>query len=553
VVGVQAIVSIKHPVAVNQDIKKLMVAVPEASLLRMMLFRLSEYGYPDFADVATGSNVGVAILAVSADDVQKNNWIPVGFARISEGGKIWDLLEDRHLAHLKHGEWVMFARRYADLVRLESPDAVIGYLEKPQAEDLRIWGRVTPELLAGIRQSVGPKLKANLANLPPERGKAIAAYLGILYSMAPQVHSVELSLSFTDDAIQLAYSAQFLPDSPFGRYLRYKPGPQPAVARLVSANAFLTMEVRQDPSALNEMMGTVLDPLIQVDYPPVSSRLRDLKAAYQGYAAAADGGSASAIELVFPASYGGKAPQTESFTVISGRFTREGARRYFNAFQGLVGKAVKSVLAGFKMSAQSGSAVNFDVNPVFVENAVTVDGIPFDSFTLAGDLNGKEISKVAQYYGVVGGNLVVADGEAALKSRLPALIAGLPLADGIGPPLAGNDQVLAAVSGGKLVALMVAAAKLDPADAELNAEVSNLQAEYAAAGPARWAFAASQAKGTATLTIPYKFVEASVHYGQWLALHRQALSALAPPPPQPPPAQLPPPDDDQPMPVPLSQ
>jgi len=139
-----------------------------------------------------------------------------------------------------------------------------------------------------------------------------------------------------------------------------------------------------------------------------------------------------------------------------------------------------------------------------------------------------------QFVGVVGGNLVIADNEPALRSRLPALIAGLPLADGVGIPLEGDDQILANVSGGKILDLIVGAAKLDPADEDSKAQVKDLAAEFAAAGPIRWTLA-------------------GVHFGQWVATHRQVLAALAPVPAQTPPANVPLPDDDQPMPVPLNQ
>lgn len=551
--GVQAILSLRPPTLVNLDLKKMMVGVPEASLLRMMLFRLSEYGYPDFEDVASGSNAGVVLLSASAEDVKGKKWVPVGFAKIKEGGKIWNLLEARHVAHLKRGDWVMFAKTYADLGKLESPDPVIAYLEQPQAEDIRVWGRVTPELLAGFRESIAPLIKSKLADLPPARATAITGYLGVFYSMAPQIHSLGLSLSLTDNAIRLAYSVQFLPESTIGKYLRYKPGPQPAVARYVSSNAFLSMEARQDPSAFGEMANSVIDSLLQVDYPPVSARLREFKAAYQGYAAAADGGSAAAFDLSLSAPNGSKGLRTESFTVVSGHFTRDVARQYFKGLLGLVGKGLTSTLASFKPAAPADLTVKIKIRHAYVEDAVTVDGIPFDSLAITSDLNGSEISKSVQFVGVVGGNLVIADNEPALRSRLPALIAGLPLADGVGIPLEGDDQILANVSGGKILDLIVGAAKLDPADEDSKAQVKDLAAEFAAAGPIRWTLAGSQAKATATFTIPYKFVEAGVHFGQWVATHRQVLAALAPVPAQTPPANVPLPDDDQPMPVPLNQ
>jgi len=168
-------------------------------------------------------------------------------------------------------------------------------------------------------------------------------------------------------------------------------------------------------------------------------------------------------------------------------------------------------------------------------------------------MNGREVSKKAQYVGVVDGTCVIADSEKALRDHLPALIAKVPLADGIRPPQGADDQALFLVNGGKLVDLFVGFGKIDLTDADAKAAVDGLKADFAAAGPVSIVGSGAQARMTLTLSIPYKFVESSVHFGQWAgaqkvnfaALFAGAGSPIAPPPP---PAV----DPDQPMPVPLN-
>ncbi len=554
--GVQAILSIRHPAQVNEDLKKLMAAVPEASLLRLALFRLSPFGYPGFSEVAPGSNVGAVILRVSAEDYRWKSVGIVGFAKIADGGKLSELIEQGHLAHLKHGDWVMFAKSYADLLRLGPPDGVIAYLEKPQADDVRFWGRVSPELLAGFKGAIARAVKLGLAQQSMERRKAFLGYLGAAYSLASQVHSIGLSLNLTDDALKLVFDFQFLPDSPIGIYLRYTPGPAPAVAQYVSANSLVTFAGRPNVVALAGLANSLMDSVIRVDYPPAAAQLKEFKDAYLACLSASDGGLVGTVDMAPGTQDGRTGPQKETFLVMPSHFTREVARRYTHGIQGAVMKAMLASKMPVAMASPASvqPVVNFDFRYACHQDAATVDGIPFDVSYVSRLENGREISRKAQYVGVVGGDLVMADSEKSLRDHVPALIAKVPLADGIRAPLDGKEQAWVVFNEGKIVDLVVSGARLNMADADAKAAVDSLKAEFVAAGPVTAAGSAGQARMTLTISVPYKSVESGVHFAQWAGAQNINVFALLagaanPAAPAPQPAI----DPDQPMPEPLSQ
>jgi len=522
--GVQAIITMRHPKLVNQDLGKLVAGVPEAALLRMALARFSALGYPEFSDLAPGSNIGVAVLTITADDLRNKSSALVGFARLKEGGKLWRIVAGNHLAHVRAGDWVLIAKDYAVLGRLKDPNPIIAYLEKPQIEDIVLWGRTSPELLSSIKAAFGPDLRAKLEELKPAEAHAAIGYLKALYSMASQLHSAGISLTFADSAIKLVDSAQFLPDSPLGVYLRYKPGPTPGIAQHVSANSVATFVSRRTPKATADLAQALLEPLLAVDYPPAARRLRELRKSYAAFAENSDGGCVGVVDMApgISATNGPKKSAAETFAVISGHFTTETARAYMKGIRDLTEGVLKKIQS--KVAASHG--VNaMDIHFGFTENAVTVSGHAFDAFTTTILVNGREVSEKTQYSGVAEGNLIIADSQEALQAHLPELLSKIPLPDGIAG-LQGDDIAFGSLNGGKFVDAVAVGAKLDLNDEDTKAEIDSLKGDFAAGGPVTFAVAASQARSTVTITVPYKLIETSVHLAEYIRVQKIDLSSM---------------------------
>jgi len=523
--GIQAILSLRHPGLVNQDLEKLMVGVPETGILRMLLSQCAAYGYPDFSDIAAGSNIGVAILGVSAADLKANSVVYVGFAKLKKGGKLWALLNAAHLAAQESGEWVMFAKDPASLAKLKTPETVMAFLEKPQAADIRLWGQTSPELLAGLKERLMLPFDARIASLTQEEQKAAHGYIDALFSMFSQLHSVDISLGFDDAGFKMAESAQFLPETPIGTFLRYRAGPHPDVAGFVSADALGTMIIRQNPKAVSDLSGSIIDTLAAVDYPKVSGPLKELKASYGPMMAASSGGGAATIDLAFGSKNGREQMTPEFFYVLSGQFTREIVRAYAKSTQALT-TDFSSFVAGKIASAPGVAAIAPSFPYTYAEDSLNIDGIPFDCWTLPVVVDGRELSRTTEYFGVADGTFIMASSEAALRKHLPGLMSRTALSDGIRMAEGPGEIARMELNGGKLVDVFAAAAKLDLADPVTKTRIDGLKADYAAGEPASAAVTAGQAKGTVSLSIPYKFIEGSVHLGQYMSAKKVNLFSL---------------------------
>jgi len=524
--GVQAIISLKHPKLVNQDLEKLMAGVPETAMLRTILTQLAPYGYPEFSEVAAGSNIGVAILSPSGAEFKNRSAVLIGFAKLKEGGKLWTLLGQSGLVIQRHGDWILFARAGADIAKLKSPDAVIAYLEKPQAEDLRFWGRASPELFALIRDKVSPGLAAKAASLAPEKRKAAADYLHVLAAMLGQIHDAGIALSFEDAGIRLSYFVQFRPDTPAGILLSYGAGPVPAVAGYISADALGTFVSRNNPKALSNFADSVFDSLIAVDYPPMSERLRKLKTSYEEFMAASDGGGAGTFNLAVVEANGREQLKPRFFYVASGHIGREEAQAYFRQSQTLNNPLAKLL----RLSGGPGAGMApVESHSAYAENALTVADTSFDCLTVSSSMGGVPFSSVTEYIGVIDGNMVVADSAATLKRQLPALRAGITLADAIPVSDAPGEYGRVTLNGSKLVEQFAVAAKLDLNDEDVKAQIASLKAAFAAAGPAVAVMTAGHAQGVLTLSVPYKFISASINLGTYMSAQKfNLLGLLAP-------------------------
>ena len=523
--GVQAILSLRHPALLNQDLEKLMVNVPEAGIIRMALAQAAAYGYPDFPDIAAGSNVGVAILSLSGADLKAKTVVYVGFAKLKKGGGLWSLLNMAHLAAQETGDWVMFAKDQASLAKLKSPGAVMAYLEKPQAEDIRLWGRVSPDLLAGLKGALMPGLDARIASLTQDQRKAAHGYIDALYSWLLQLHSVDVSMGFDDFGFKIAESAQFLPDTPVGTFLRYREGPSPEVAGFVSADSLGTVIFRQNPKAASDLTVAILDSLIAVEYPSGSGPLKEMKASFGTMMAASSGGGAAAFDLAVGKRNGREQVTPEFFYALSGRFTREIVRAYAKSSL-TMSKDFSSLIAGKLASVPGAGGLAPSFPYTYAEDSLNIDGVSFDCLALPVAVNGREISRTTEYFGAVDGNFLMASSESALRKHLPALRAKTALADGIRMAEGPGEIARMNLNGGKLVDVFAEAAGLNPGDPDTKSELAGLKADYAAGEPASAGVTVGQARGSVTLSVPYKFIEASVHFERYMGAKKVNLFSL---------------------------
>jgi hypothetical protein len=524
--GVQAIVSLRHPKLVNDDLGKLMAGVPETALARMMLSQYAAFGYPDFTEITAGSNIGVALLSLSAADLKAKNTVAIGFAKLKEGGKLWGLLVAQGMVMQKHGDWVLIAKDDASLAKLKSPDAVAAYLEQPQAEDLRLWGRLTPEFLAGIKDQVATGIDGDGNTLSAEQKKAAHAYCDVLFTLLGEIHSADISLAFADEGIHLDYGLQALPDTPLGIYLRYKPSPAPAIASYFSGDSLAAMSFHNNPQAVVVLFDSILDPLIAVDYPPAAGPLKDFKTSVDAQMALNSGQGVAAFDLAVGPKDGRDQVQPEFVFVNSGTFTPESVRNYLKSTRAVTDEFTQLMQAQGKKTP--GVNVSTTIAP-YVENAVTIQGCVFDSWTTTVAMNGKTLSTRTDFGGVVDGSLVMASSEDALKARVPALLAKVALPDALPVPAIPGEVGHGQINGGKLVDLMVAAAKLDLTDSDTKAQVDGLKAAYGTDAPVSFSVIFGQAKVSENTVVPYKFIEGTIHLGQYLSARKfNLLSLFAP-------------------------
>jgi hypothetical protein len=353
------------------------------------------------------------------------------------------------------------------------------------------------------------------------------------------VHSVDVSLTFADDGIKLIYGAQFLPETPIGLSLSYKPGLPPTVARYVSADALAAFVGSQNPQACADLVKSILNILTAVDYPPVSNRLKESESAYIAMAAESNGGGVGAFNLNFAQKDGRRQVRPEFFYVLSGHFSKKLAGAYFKNAYALNKKFSDFMLANFK-TGPGGGFSGAVTDSSYAENALVVDGVAFDSVAFTTSVKGDEKSKMTEYIGTAGGNLVIASSETALEEHLPGLIARTVLADGIRMPDAPDEIARLDLNGGKLVEFLADADKLDLTDEDTRAQIDDLKAAFADGGPVSVAITAGQAKGGYTLSIPYKFIAATIHLVEYMKARNLNFATFAPqPPPPPPPPETP--------------
>ena len=517
--GVQAVYMLRHPKLILGDLDKLMTEVPEAALLRMGLAQLTPYGYPEFSELAAGSNIGIALLELAPEDFSAGTPTLVAFAKLKEGGKIWTLLAQRGLVLQRHDEWTWIAQDVSAFAKIKAPAPLIAYIDQPQTEELRGWGRLTPALLGRAKDYVLPLLEAKLAARPAAEQKALLAYVNVLWGYLAQLHSAGGSLDFNDQGVTLVSSAQFLPESPAGTFLRYAPGPAPKIAQSVPGDALMSVAVRQNMTGQIEFVRTVLDSLIAVDYPAGAEPLRTAKASYLAFAGHSDGGAVLTMNMTLPKD--GQAPAIDVLGVQSGHFTEAQVGAFYRDSLALSQKFTNATFAA--LSVMTPNAPLPELHQELTENALTIDGIHFGSIittTKATVASHEQTTTTTQYYGVVGGNLVYAVNEAALREKIPAIAAKRLVSNPVDLMFKDDEVAVMALHGGKMVDMVAGAAQIDLTDADIQAQVTTLKQAYTAGGPVKIIIGASQAQGTVTLSIPYKFIAQSVRLGQFVSAYK---------------------------------
>ena len=537
--GAMAFYSFQHPKLVVQSLDKLAAEIPEAAFLNALLSAQgARLGYPDFTEIAAGTNIGVYQPAMSLDELklkrgQRAFLSQVFFIKLKENGKIWNMLTRQlHLQTRKQGDWTMFAFDTAAFDAVKNPDALIARLSAPQTETLRAWFSLDGDMAAAYQTLLDDALSKALSagTLPDAEKTAFAAYAKILIGeFFASAQSARASLTLGDTSLQITGGIQNKPDSPLGIFARYRSDATPDTARYIANDAILTGVIRITPKAQRDLAEHFADQLLTVDYPPVSEPIAKLKTACDtsGYWKQMDGCVAMSMNMSMDLS-DLQAPKTEgkNFTVTSGKFDT-GTLQIMDESIAIAQKLVSQMMAYAVRHAPAGNLGRDLPEITFpATQPVKIEGVDFSAWTMqirAGSENGaaarpRLLQKQTTYYGVAGGNLVTASNEADLKTRLPALLAKKVLPDNIAAanPLQPYDIASMSLNGGALTDMICATARLDMTDTDAQATIADIKSLYAQSGPARLTMEARQAALEYKADIPYKFIAASVRLGRYI-------------------------------------
>lgn len=523
IAGIQGIYTLRHPKLIFAELDKLMAAVPETAMMRMFFGGLAPYGHPEFSELAAGSNIGIAMLEITPEELAAQKPTLVAFAKLKEGGKIWNALTQSKLALKKDGEWTWIAQDAAAFARVPAPAAVFAHIEQPQNEEVRVWGRVSPALLEAAKASVFEKLTASLEKRPAEERAAFVAYADVLWRYLAQLHSAGGSLDLNDQGISFAYYGQFTPDSATGRYFRYPAGPSPKIAESVPADGLMSWVLRQNMTGQMEFINGVLDALIAVDYPAGKKTLTEAKTGIATFFKGSDGSGVGTISMNFPK--GDEVPEVSMFGVSPGNYNAADVLAGYKTTLDLSKQFTDAMLSGAASLNPNADTAAPTISQELKENAFEIEGTRFGSVVTTVTIKGEDgaedqITKTAQYFGVVGGNFVYGSDEAALRSKLPAIAAKRAVANPVNLTFSDGDVLVMAVHGENIVNMVVAGLSLDTADADVQAQLGSFKEGFAAAGPVKMSVSAQQAKASATFSIPYPFIAQGVRLGQFAAAYR---------------------------------
>ena len=521
--GAMVFASLQHPKLVIQGLNRLIADVPEASYARIMLeSSLDQFGYPEFSEIAAGSNIGLIMPSVPFEQFLEGGSLPVLFIKLKPDGKIWNALTDMAgLSVRQHGEWAMFAPMPGALAAVKNPDAVIARLEKPQAEHLRVWaGGFSAETIASCKSLLNDAIShaINKGSLPDAEKTAFTAYIRLLFDeIFDSVHSAHVSIHLGDTGLQLAYGGQYKPDTPIGTLLRYRSEATPAAAQYIANDALITASTRFVPKAAQDYIEHLTGLLLKVDYPPLSVPLAKLMQDSADYWKQTDGCSAITMdmEMDFENPLVPKI-SSDTFVVDSGKFDQKGlkyttasvefAQQFMSHLMNVAGQSGGPNLPGFSITSKPES--------------LKIEGTSFDEITIAfTGLPDDMPAPPAQtyYFGIAAGNLVLGTSESVLQKRLPVFLAKKPLPNSVAAanPLQPHDILSMSLNGGALVDLVCKTMKIDLADADRKAAFDSVKDTYNQTTPARCIVQVRQAGGSYKVDIPYKFIAASAKLGQY--------------------------------------
>lgn len=527
--GAMFFYSMQHPKLISQGLNSLIAEIPEASYARVLLETYGgRFGYPEFTEIATGSNIGVILPAASLSQMKQGRTPPVVFIKLKEGGKIWNMFTMQlGMRAKKHGEWTMFAPKDEAFATVTNPDAVIARLNVPQPENLRIWARLNGETVDIYKTLLDDVIAEalNKSALPEAEKTAFETYARVLIGeILTATHNGHASVHLANDGLRITCGVQFKPDTPIGTFLRYRSDAKPAVARYVANDSLLSASIRYTPKAGKELSDYITNRLLTVDYPPVSGPLAKLSKDYldANYWEKMDGCGAMTMDMEMDLD-NPKAPKSkaDTFVAYSGKFDAQAMKQMqagFEFAQQLVGHLL--TVARSQNSASSVPRISLSTE----SNAATVEGSSFDAMVINISGAGMDMPSQKTYYGIPGGNLVTASSEEILKKRLPSLLAKKTLPENVGEanPLQPYDIMSMTVSGGAVVDLVCKTSKIDLSDADRQAAFASIKEMYKQTRPARCVVEARQADCTYKVDIPYKFVSASVKLGQYTYAAKRA-------------------------------
>lgn len=519
--GVQAVYTLRHPKLINAEIENLMTAVPEAAMARMFLGQLSAFGYPEFSEFAADTNIGIAMLEMSADDIAANKPVFVAVAKLKEGGKIWNVLKQSGITVEKKGEWVWLSKEAGAIAKVKNPDALIAHISQAQTEEVRLWGRVSPALLTAAKAAFFPQLEAKIASLPATEQKAALAYADVLWGYLAQLHSGGGALDLNERGIGFSYYGQFLPDTATGTLLRYALPASPKITESVPADGLISAVIRQNIPGQITFVNGVIDALLAVDYPAGAETLKAAKTAYIALSEHSDGGSVVSLNMSFPKGPM-QQPEIDMIGVNTGKFTEA---EIFAAYKNTLSLSEKFTGAMLQMTAliTPTAAPAPTISQTLNENALTIDGVKFGAITTTTVIpvgDEKQTSVTTQYYGVTGGNLVFGSNEASLRAKLPAIAAKRAVANPIKLVLTGDEFGAMVIHGEKIVDTVVTAAALDTTDADIQAQIKSLKDGYTAAEPVKGTVRIGQAQMSVAVFIPYSFVTQSLRLAMFANAHK---------------------------------
>lgn len=519
--GVQAIYTLRHPKLINTDLEKLITAIPEAALARMFLGQLAAYGYPEFSEIEPGSNLGVALLDDGEATVVSGQPTFVGFAKLKPGGKIATALGAAGLVLEQRGEWTWIARDPAAFAKVAAPDAITAHISRPQTEEIRFWGSLSPALLAELKTRVTGAVETQLAARPEAERKALMAYADVAWSYLAQLHSAGGSLDLNDQGIALAYSAQFRPDTALGVLLRHLPGTAPGINRSVPADGLFNLILRSNPDAQVEFFNSLFASLLAVEHPEGRAALTSIQPGFISLIEASKSGAVATFDMDMPAA--GQAPKVDVFMVYEGDFKRETINDYYRQTAALSDRFSNAMLTGLASLAPVGAAApQSSIKTEFSDEQTTIAGVPFGAVTTTTLTAGVPPVVSTQYYGVADGLFIMGSDSESLAARLPDVLARNAVANPVQIPHAEDELLVAEISGARIVDMVVASAGINLDDSDVQAQIKTLKEGYAAAASPRMAFSTSQARLGFTFSLPYPFLAQSARLGQFAMALKQA-------------------------------